>query len=231
MARKTVDCVFILLPSRDSGFFKINISCDKLPHWTNTKPRNQHIPSLSAFWTWPRVRPLSKMFEGMIRWKHHRHHFFLWSCVFRRNTGVSFSVGLSEGSCKRNISQTEFSLPSWSMNLVLCYRNFFRFASFSTLLDALHQKDCLTQSHGIHGYTHGSVDRQHQSSRFMDVAFVAMRIWHFHRNKAHRPPEEPLISGVFFGVLWCVGRRICECFWHGWLQMDIGFMMNYDKCI
>ena len=97
--------------------------------------------------------------------------------------------------------------------------------------DALHQKDCLTQSHGIHGYTHGSVDRQHQSSRFMDVAFVAMRIWHFHRNKAHRPPEEPLISGVFFGVLWCVGRRICECFWNGWLQMDIGFMMNYDKCI
>ena len=219
MARKTVDCVF---------FFLINISCDKLPHWTSTKPRNQHIPSLSAFWTWPRVRPLSKMLR---EWFVESTTFFSWSFVFRRNTGVSFSVGLSEGSCKRNISQTEFSLPSWSMNLVLCYRNFFRFTSFSTLLDALHQKDCLTQSHGIHCYTHGSVDRQHQSSRFMGVAFVAMRIWHFHRNKAHRPPEEPLISGVFFGVLWCVGRRICECFWNGWLQMDISFMMNYEKCI
>ena len=169
------------------------------------------------------------MFEGMIRWKHHRHHFFLWSCVFRRNTGVSFSVGLSEGSCKRNISQTEFSLPSWSMNLVLCYRNFFRFASFSTLLDALHQKDCLTQSHGIHGYTHGSVDRQHQSSRFMDVAFVAMRIWHFHRNKAHRPPEEPLISGVFFGVLEEGSVNVSEMAGCKWILVLWWTMINAYK--
>lgn len=224
-------CVFFAL--QRLGFFNQQklwqIATLELP-----KPRNQICsfrngpaqyctayirPSLSTFWTWTRARPPRTCWGNDLL----KAPLFLLELCFP-------SVFL-KGVAKGKSPKLSFLCPVVDQ-LSPVLQKLFSLCFFFDSSGCPSPKR-LPISRKWHRYTHRSYEIQHQSSRFMDVAFVAMRIWHFHRNKARRPPEERLLKRVSLRVLWCVfvegSKNVSEMAGCKWILVLWWTMINEYK--